>query len=93
MENSELGVFSWFVFGKVRASRIAGFGCICWLTFKPSCTCKWEPARLTWKGSVIFDRKGTGEGLFEAKSLLDTVVLGLASKLAPRSHQRDSPNF
>jgi uncharacterized membrane protein YgcG len=29
---------------------------------------------LTLKGSVIFDHKATGEGLFEAKSLLDTVV-------------------
>src|ERR1700722_20928132 len=35
-----------------------------------------EQARkaLTWKGSVIFDRKGTMEGLFEAKSLLDPIA-------------------
>ncbi len=29
---------------------------------------------LTWKGPVIFDRKGTLEGLFEAKSLLDPIA-------------------
>jgi hypothetical protein len=28
-----------------------------------------------WKGSVILERKGTGEGLFEAKSLLDPIGL------------------
>jgi hypothetical protein len=35
LENCELGVFSWLVFGKVRASHIAASGCTCWLKSKP----------------------------------------------------------
>jgi hypothetical protein len=33
-----------------------------------------QASALTWKGFVIFDRKGTLEGLFEAKSLLDPIA-------------------
>jgi Gram-negative bacterial TonB protein C-terminal len=44
-------------------------GCICTTPVGAGTGCS-----LAWKGSVIFDRKSTVEGLFEAKSLLDTAA-------------------
>src|SRR5580765_2844018 len=44
------------------------------------------------KGLVIFERKGTVEGLFEAKSLLDPVTPRAAEALAKRPPARQ-PEF
>src|SRR5882724_13534944 len=53
-----------------------------------------QASALTWKGFVIFDRKGTLEGLFEAKSLLDPIApIRIAKPPARQPEFLTGPDF